>query len=319
MTSPSVLVVGAGISGLACARALREADTDIAVTVVDRSRVAGGRMASRRLHDRPVDLGASYFTAEPGTPFEATVHDWLDRGLARPWTDTFSVLAPEGTSSTTGPMRYSAALGLRSLVADLGEPFDIRLQHAVGSVAADGTVDGTRYDAVVLAMPDPQARRLLPDGSAVQAALGVADEWQPTIAVALGWDSRPWPQGLHGVFVHGSPVISFIADDGDRRGDGAPVLVVHTTQEVARQHLADPDGAIAPVVAEVASMLRISAPPAWTHAHRWTFARPNTPHSEPFLLVGAVGVCGDAWGGKSSVGAAWSSGDALGQAIAASL
>jgi renalase len=69
----------------------------------------------------------------------------------------------------------------------------------------------------------------------------------------------------------------------------------------------------------VASLLGIAAPPAWTHAHRWTFARPAATHPEPFLYAGGVGVCGDAWGGKSSVAAAWQSGDALGRAIAAAL
>ena len=56
-----VIVVGAGISGVACARALSEAG--LAVRVLDRGRRIGGRMASRSVDGRPVDIGASYVTA----------------------------------------------------------------------------------------------------------------------------------------------------------------------------------------------------------------------------------------------------------------
>ena len=45
-----VTVVGAGIAGLACARALTAGGS--AVRVLDRGRRPGGRMSSRTLHDR---------------------------------------------------------------------------------------------------------------------------------------------------------------------------------------------------------------------------------------------------------------------------
>ena len=85
----AVVVVGAGIAGIACAREL--AGAGVAVRVLERARVVGGRMASRRLHGRPVDLGAAYFTvADP--EFAQVVDGWQAAGLARPWTDTLAVL-----------------------------------------------------------------------------------------------------------------------------------------------------------------------------------------------------------------------------------
>ena len=313
-----VLIVGAGISGLACAHALAAAG--VPARVVERGRVVGGRMASRRLEARPVDLGAAFFTADLASPFGAVAQDWLDRGLARPWTDTFSVSEPGNPLVTKpGPLRYAAPDGLRSLVTDLMTGLELELEQPVASVN-DISSD---YSAVVLAMPDPQARRLLPVDSSVRARLADESAWAPTIAVALGWPERQWPVDLHGVFVNGSPVLSFLADDGDRRGDGAPVLVAHSSAESAREHLQDPDGAIAPITDAVLSVLGIATPPSWSYAHRWTFARPLAQHPEPFLLMDdaglTVGVCGDAWGASSSVGTAWTSGDALGRALAAQL
>jgi renalase len=331
----TVLVIGAGISGLACARALQA--INIPTRVVERSRAVGGRMASRHLEGRLVDLGAASFTADLTSPFGAVVQDWLDRGLARPWTDTFSVAEPEHPLVTkAGPVRYAAPGGLRSLVTDLAAGLEIELKRtlAPGSVQSVGpgsgarpgsgsgpgaSVDGDEFAAVVLAMPDPQARRVLDHGNAARSLLNEESAWAPTIAVALGWSARFWPADFHGAFVNGSPTLSFLADDGDRRGDGAPVLVAHSSRELAEQHLADPDTVIAPMTDATRALLGISDKPVWSYAHRWTFARPAAAHPEPFHFEAGIGVCGDAWGAPSAVGTAWNSGDALGRAIAESL
>ena len=350
-SSGGVLVVGAGIAGLACALALREAG--VPVTVVDRGRRPGGRMSGRRLHGRPVDLGAAYFTvpdatgpdatAPGGSSFAGVVADWTARGLARGWTDTLTVLESGTSDTTTGPLRHAAPAGLRSLVGDLADTAGgagavLQIEHDVAEVHSDGTVrvegavphgdpirydpighDPIRYDAVVLAMPEPQAARLLPAGSAMHAQLDV-DAWEPVLSIALGYPQRSWPADLHGAFVNGSELISFLADDGDRRGDDAPVLVAHTTADLARRHLDDPESAVPAVTAEVAALLGLDPAdaPVWTHAHRWTFARASSTHPEPYLLDGRLAVCGDAWGGRTSVATAWESGHALGRTLGGS-
>ncbi len=311
----SSVVVGAGIAGMACARALAEAGTP--VRVLDRGRRPGGRMASRTLSGRVTDLGASYLTAADGSPFAAVVRGWVHRGLARPWTDTFAVAGPDGVRETrTGPVRYAAPDGLRSLVADLGDGLDVDQEHAVAGVAPGPRVDGEVAPAVVLALPDPQARRLLPDDLAGRL-LGAEDErpWQPTLAVALGFEQRQWPADLHGAFVHDDPVVEWIADDGDRRGDGAPVLVAHSTPGTAAAHLADPDRAVPEVTTAVCRALGIDAVPAWTHVHRWTYAKPGAPREEPYGLVDGIGACGDGWRAPSKVESAWTSGHLLGTAL----
>ena len=55
-----MVVVGAGISGVACAREVAAAGH--AVVVLDRGRVVGGRMARWTRDGRAVDVGAAYFT-----------------------------------------------------------------------------------------------------------------------------------------------------------------------------------------------------------------------------------------------------------------
>jgi renalase len=290
----AVTVVGAGIAGVACAVQLRAAG--VAVRVLDRARSVGGRMASPRLHGRPVDLGAAYFTVSD-PEFAEVVNRWQAAGLARPWTAELAVLTDGGRDRAAGPVRWAAPGGLRSLVREL---------------AAGPDVDGEPTDTVVLAMPDPQAIRLLHPSSPAAALL--ADRpWRPSIAVAAGWVSRSWDP-LPAAFVNGHPTLTSIADDGDRRGDGAAVLVAHTTPGPARAHDADPDAAVPAVLAALRELLGVPDP-EWTFAHRWRFAAPEDSRDEPFHLGPAgVALAGDGWG-PSKVETAWRSGTLLGRAL----
>lgn len=301
-----VVVVGAGLSGVACARELQAAG--VGVRLLDRGHVPGGRMASRTLWERRVDLGASYFTVSDDG-FAAVVDDWARRGLAREWTATFDVLGDEDRDSTSGPMRWGATHGLRSLVEDLatGLAVERREIESIDEVGAD------EADVVVLAMPDPQARRLVGDHP---VAASLDREWEPVIAVAARWATRGWD--LDGAFVNGDPDLGWIADDGRRRGDGAPVLVAHTTPELAARHLEDPTGA-APAAVQALRRLLDLGEPEDVHVHRWTFARPVGERTDPFALVEGdrlVGVCGDGWGATPKVETAWLSGVRLGRALA---
>ncbi len=338
-----VVVVGAGVAGAACARVL--VDAGVPVQLVDRGRRPGGRMSGRRVETsegvRVVDLGASYFTVSgdgSGEGFAAQVADWEARGLAHRWTDTFAVLggrAADGTRpgrrTSSGPWRWGAPAGLRSLVDDLltppgRVPVPLRTStdvEAVGAGPQGPSVDGRRAAAVVLAMPDPQAADLVPRTVATRLDLSPRWKHRPCIAVCAAWPQRWWPD-FHGAFVNDDDLLVFLADDGARRGDGAPVLVAHAAPEFSAEHLDDPDAAVAPVVAELGPLLTGGPTPApsWSRAHRWSLAQPLEQHEDaPFGLDERtrIAVCGDAWGRTSKVETAWASGTALGRELSGRL
>lgn len=308
-----VVVVGAGLSGVTCARELVAAGHRVVLR--DAGRRPGGRMALRRYGDRVVDIGASYFTVRDDA-FAAVVDDWERRELARPWTDTFTAWSDGEREPKPGPVRWAAPHGLRSLVEDLADGLDVRSADPVEHVAVGErpSVDGQQTDAVVLAMPDPQARRLVEPGSAAHDALG--DPYEPALALTVGWDRRTWPDE-DGVFVGDHPDLTWVADDGLRRGDRAPVLVAHSTAERARLHLADPASAADALLAALREVVDVpSEEPTLTHVQRWTFARPAQEREALFHLDdGGIGACGDSWGPTSSVEAAFLSGRALGTAL----
>lgn len=261
-------------------------------------------MASPEIHGRRVDVGAGYFTVRD-QGFTSVVDRWQAAGLARPWTDTFSVL---GTGlepdRSTGPTRWATPDGLRSLVRELLTDVDL---------VTDADVERLPDGEVVLAMPDAQAGRLV--------AVPDAVDNDATIAVACGFAARDWPFA-DAAFVKDHPDLTFIADDGARRGDGAPVLVAHSTPEFARRYLDDVDGAAEPLVTALVELLDVDAP-LWTHVHRWALAKPSGSHDSTFGRAFAggrvVGLAGDQWcpHGSPRVESAWRSGTDLGLDIAA--
>jgi hypothetical protein len=276
----------------------------VPVRIIERAPVPGGRMASPHLNGRPVDIGAGYFTVRDDE-FAAIVRRWADAGLARPWTDTFGVLSPgQPATTSSGPVRWATPDGLRSLVENLLTDIDVQ-------VATDA--DALPAGEVVLAMPDPQAAALTQVPDAV--------EYQPVIAVVCAFAERSWSFGP-AAFVNDHPDIEFIVDDGDRRGDGAPVLVVHTTAARAARHLDDPVSAVAPVVAALRELVGVPQP-TWTQAHRWRYAKPAGQHSSTYGRTldehRQLGFAGDQWcpSGAPRIESAWRSGTDLGRAIAA--
>jgi renalase len=278
----TVIVVGAGIAGLACAREIL--DAGIPVRVIERAPAVGGRLASVRIDDRVADIGAAYVTADDPA-FLGRLQTWRIDGLARPWTDTFR------GQHGPGPMRWAAPGGLRSLAEDLARELEIRLGTEVTELP--------EADAVVLAMPGPQALRI--------ADLPPAREqsWSPSLTVVLTYRKRVWTD-FHGAFVNGNPILSTVCDDGDRRGDRAPVLVAHATPEFA------PGGDSAKLAAAVGEFLEIDETPR-IDEFRWPYATP-APGTAPFAKAGNVYLCGDAFG-RPRVQTAWLSGRAVARDI----
>lgn len=328
---PRTIVIGGGVCGVACAAALN--NRGHSVTLLDKGRVLGGRMASRRIRDsgtpsdgHVVDIGASYFTAQDER-FRRLIERLVGLGVVRAWTDTFHVASPDGILGVkTGPIRYTAAGGLRSIIEHLASELpntEITSARDSGPISVEEcalTVDGEGVDAVAMCMPSPQARQLLNSKSpALAAALDATHEvtWEPVIAVTAVFAAATWRE-FDGIFVNDDPVITWIANDGSRRGNGAPVLVAHVQPVLAARHLTDPSQVLPAALGAVQRVLGISEHPSWADAKRWTYAKPLTASPQPFFLDPGInlGLAGDAWSDGPRVETAWLSGHLLGEALA---
>lgn len=253
---PHVAVVGAGMAGVACARTLVQAGCR--VTLIEKSRGFGGRMATRRTEFGSFDHGAQYFTARDSR-FARVLLDAQD--IVRPWSvSTVRILDALGHVLASAPPpkepHYVAKPGMSSLVGYWAEPLAeperfgglaarTLLQHRVVRIERDA-LDKTRwqlrtddlsvpgetgqevlggFDQVVLAMPHPQAADLLKASDlapALQSRLekvSVAPCW--TLMVAFPNASQP---GMSSFGPHWNAArsthhrISWLAREGSKPG-----------------------------------------------------------------------------------------------------
>lgn len=175
----NIAVVGAGIAGIACARTLVQAGHS--VTVFEKSREAGGRMATRDSEFGGFDHGTQYFTVRDARFQKALA---TASGLVRPWSaNTVRILDELGrvVASALPPKEahWVATPGMNALVKQWAQPLaaagSLSLETEVVRLERDklhpeqwqlqtegaGSPVHSGFDSVVLALPSPQAHALL--------------------------------------------------------------------------------------------------------------------------------------------------------------
>lgn len=318
----SVAVIGAGIAGLACARALD--DAGLAVTAFEKSRGTGGRMSTRRRDEAAWDHGAQYFTARDPA-FRAQVDEWVRQGHAAVWQPRVAVLGPERQlGASEPPERFVGAPRMTSPAAHLAQGLTVLTEHTVAQLERDGeawriatTEHGTHgpFDAVALANPAPQARRLLLPVAPALADSAASITMQPCWAAMLRYESSI-PLAFDGAFVNEGP-LRWVARNSAKPGrTGAEAWVLHASAEWSIAHLEAPADEAGPLLVEAFRALGAPEPTAWS-AHRWRFSLAETPLGvdclwDPDVHVGA---CGD-WVLGGRVEGAWLSGRHLARRIA---
>ena len=320
-----VLVIGAGMAGLTCARALRDAGCE--VSVIDKARGPGGRASTRRSPVGGFDHGAQYLTARDPA-FRTCVARWIEDGHAARWNGRIGTLrngrieaATEARERLLGTPRMSALL--RHLGSDLDLHFGRRAVQLAPS--ADGwrvaCEDGARlgpYASMVVATPSPQAAPLLEAAPTLASRVSEAAV-DPCWAVMLGFD-QPLPLPLDGAFVVDSP-LAWASRESSKPGRAAGERwVLHGSPAWSAAHVDAPREAVTVALLDAFAEAVGSALPTPVHrdAHRWLYARTRRALGTACLLdeSAGIGVCGDYCLGER-VEDAWQSGRALAEALIA--
>jgi renalase len=319
-----VAVIGAGIAGLSCATALQQAG--LKVSVFDKSRGPAGRMSTRRGDGWQCDHGAQYFTARDPA-FRAEVARWQQTGVAALWIPRLQVLNDAsgrdgdialerfvGMPRMTSPARFLAD-ALTSTYATTVRKLQRSPQGWRLASAEHGRLDQL-FDAVVLAVPSPQAVPLLqpacPDLAAIAAGARMRASW----ALMLRYDT-PLALPFDAAFVNSGP-LKWVARDRNKPGrSGQECWLLHATPEWSDAHVEDDADSVAAALLQAFAELGGATPQAWT-AHRWRYAIPDPALDKVCVWDGAshIGLCGD-WLNGSKVEGAWLSGMALAQKIIA--
>ena len=330
----SIAVIGAGLSGLSCAHTLvAEGHT---VHLIDKSRGPSGRMSTRRAEDASgpwqCDHGAQYFTAR-NPAFHAEVARWQAAGVAAQWDarltsfDGAAWTTPHtplqrfvGTPRMTAPAAWLAA-GLGNAAAvQWGTTVNHlkRVEQRWAVTSAEHGLLGDYYNAVVLALPAPQAVPLLsvvaPEGAAVAASVRMRGSWAVMLRYAAPVN-LPW----EGAFINTGP-LRWVAHDSSKPGrTEQETWLLHASPEWSEAHIEDDAASVTAALLAAFAALGGPAPQAAT-AHRWRYA-----DTEAALTVGSwwdasarIGMCGD-WLNGGKVEGAWLSGQAVARHVLAAL
>lgn len=337
--SRRVVVVGAGLSGLTAARRLA-GRPDLQVTVFDKGRSPGGRLATRRIAGGVLDHGAQFFTVR-GDALAAQVADWEARELVKVWCTGFD-------DQADGHPRYIAPAGMTSLAKDLAAGLDVRCSHLVFAVRRRGDGgggggdrggdrgggsgggdrgggfggggggfggwsividDGTIHDAdaVVLTCPLPQTFSLLFEVGVELPIKLFNDDYDRTIALLAVLDRPsvvPAPGGLQAHQLAGT-AWSFIGDNQSKGVSPVPAVTFHASPEWSEANWDTPVDQVHHQLLEHARPWLGDATVIESQVKRWRFATPRTPWPEPCWVdpTGTLILAGDAFAGPRIEGA----------------
>jgi renalase len=312
-----VVVIGAGLSGLVCARELQRSGH--AVTVLDKGASVGGRLATRRivtpLGIAVVDHGAQFFTVR-SEEMAAEAAAWTTAGVVTEWC--------RGFGDGDGWPRYRGTAGMngiaKHLAAQLGDA-EVRVRtlafslHAVDGAWRVRLDDGSELDAdaVVCTAPVPQAYAL-----AVSAELEVPRElmtmiYDPTLSLLVvldGPSAVPAPGGVQ----EADEVFHFVADNARKGVSELSALTLHARPVLsAMAWERDPDAVHAELLAAATPWFG-GASVVTSQLKRWRFATPQSSWPEPCVAFdgadagvggrrGPLVLAGDAYAGPKVEGA----------------
>lgn len=165
-----IAIIGAGISGLVLANKLNK---NFDVTVYDKSRGIGGRLATRYADEYQFDHGAQYFTAKT-KPFQDFVKYLQQNEVVDVWNARFvEIKGREINKHDSWNDEYPHYIGVPKMNAVgkfLAKDLNVSLSCNINDIVRyenkwrlfdDQGVFHDSYDYIVLAMPPHQANNLL--------------------------------------------------------------------------------------------------------------------------------------------------------------
>lgn len=319
MNAAPVAVVGAGLAGLACARALRAAGA--LVRVFESQRAPGGRLATRRFAAASFDHGAQYLTAADLRFRELLAEAALAGAVAR-WEPRWRERDP-GDALWVGAPAMSALP--RWLAAGLDVEYGariLRLERARGgwTLLDDRGLAHADFAAVAIALPAPAAAALAGPRTPLSARVRMV-AMAPCWAAMVAFDAPL--AGVADAGFTGDPVLAWFARNSSKPGrEARDSWVLHASPDWSRIEFDQPPQNVQQALLDRFSERIGRALPRALVAdtHRWRHARVEAPLGETFLLDrdAGIGFCGD-WCLEARAEAAWRSGAALGAALGAEL
>ena len=330
VSSRRVLIIGAGLSGLAAAHALLAGPgTPPEILVVDKGRSVGGRLATRRMGRAVLDHGAQFFTVR-SEAFRIAVDGWLEAGVVEEWS--------RGFATDDGYPRYRVVGGMNALAKHLaralGDQAEILTGQRAGAVIPSdrwavtydaATREPDEADAIIATPPIPQTLALLAAGPTPLSADVRADleamSYHKVVAILTRLDRSPGLPAPGALQRPDHPVFTFVADNQAKGISDEPAVTFHVAHALSAELWGRTDAEILDRLATDVQAEIGDAEIADIQVKRWRYSGPAAPHPEPYLLVaerpGPLVLAGDGFGGSKVEGAFLSGLAAAGRVLAA--
>ncbi|HLO51607.1 MAG TPA: FAD-dependent oxidoreductase, partial [Kamptonema sp.] len=283
-----------------CAQHLRQAG--YSVVVIEKSRGAGGRVATRRLHNTRADHGIRYLEPQ-GEMVQQLIEIMCDRNLLQLWTETVSDFGSKSSHSLLN--RYVSAAGMNSIGKFLATHLEIWFSRRV--IALTPTNSKTWHltlevlgdsehpaeltaAAVVVAIPAPQALMLLTTTKGLTSEFIDklrSVEYDPCITVMAGYsperhqDLATQDLEWKAISFPNDSYLAWIGLDSSKRQESQqPVFVVQSSASFAENYLEVPDLQQAgKQLLERAGehLMPWLSTPEWLQVHRWRYAFCQNP------------------------------------------
>jgi renalase len=295
------VIIGAGLAGLAAAQRLVGQRT---ITVLDKGRGVGGRMATRRIGAATLDHGAQFFTVR-SDEFAALVEPLRHEGLIAEWCKGFR--SPED-----GYPRFMVRGGMSAWPKRWASGLDVRCDTLAFSITrrASGwrvTIDdGSMVDAdeVVLTCPIPQSFSLM-----ITADIEVPETlWRTDydrtlclLATVDGTTAIAEPGGLQD-----ATGWTFVADNLRKGVSAAPAVTLHADPAWSEAHWDDEPAAALTAIIDRAAPLLGDATIVEAQLKKWRYATPRAIWPDRCWFAAdhpTLVMAGDAFGGPRVEGA----------------
>ncbi|MFN3360459.1 MAG: NAD(P)/FAD-dependent oxidoreductase [Pseudanabaenaceae cyanobacterium] len=292
-----VVIVGAGIAGLACGRRLKQAG--INAIILEKSAGVGGRVATRRAQGTWLDHGLPYVQTGTDPRYNQWVQSLLQRGILQTWTDRRFLLSVHGLANQQEDRPLLAApQGITAIAKDLAQDQTVHLQTKVAEIKIANDrwqllTDKGEFSADILVMtpPAPKTYDLLAYALSfhpeVLKSLEVV-KYHSTMTLLCGYHSqRSLPRDWEVLICRDHPIIQTLYFNSTKQ-DQPPYasIVVHSTEDFALHHYSTGDlGRVGEIMLEAIGQLLTSqiAKPDWWQVHRWRYSRVKQPLELPSL------------------------------------
>ena len=285
-----IIIIGAGMAGLSAARVLTQKGHE--VTVLDKGRGVGGRMATRTIENAKADHGAQYFSVKT-TEFQSLISELQSDNITAEW----HIAQREN-------VRYIGAKGMNTIPKKMASLLSVFVNEKVVLIENNTvkTESGNIYpfDNLLITMPIPQVIDLFQnskiDFSENDKSVLREIEYQPCIAV-MAVLKEPTKIVSGGIILENQPV-SWIADNFQKGITQIPTATIHASSLYSSKHFDDDLKEVAKDLLSSVNQYVNSENIVSSQIHRWRFSNATKRYDANFYQIEnrLIYLAGDGFG-----------------------